>query len=75
MGKDKFRTNLSLRKVRYFKSTKPKNGGPTKSKSMVLNHTALVRLAETMETRREARQFGECFRKKKEEKACTYCLG
>ena len=61
MGKDKFRTNLSLRKVRYFKLTKQKNGGPTKSKSMVLNHTALMRLAETMETCCEARLLGKCF--------------
>ena len=26
----------------YFKATKAKNGGPTKSKGTVLNHTALV---------------------------------
>ena len=64
MGGNKFRTNLSLRKVRYFKLTRLKNGGPTKSKSMVLTHTTLVRLAETMEIRREAHLLGECFRKK-----------
>ena len=63
MGGNKFRTNLSLHRVRYFKSTRPKNGGPTKSKSTVLNHTALVQLAETMEIRCEACLLGECFRK------------
>ena len=61
MGKDKFQTNLSLHKVRYFKSTKQKNEGPTKLKSMVLNHTTLMRLAETMETHREARLLDKCF--------------
>ena len=61
MGGNKFQTNLTLRKVRYIKATRPKNGGPTKSKSTVLNHTALVQLAETMEIRCEARLLGECF--------------
>ena len=59
MGGKKFRTNLSLRKVRQLKSTSI-NDDPSKWKYTVLNHAALVWLAETAEARREARLKSKC---------------
>ena len=58
MGGQKFRTNLSLRKVRQLKS-RSLTDDASQRRHTILNHAALVQLAETAEARREARLQGE----------------